>query len=292
MFPAVSTKKPELVEAMVQSAYLTMFPKGDRFFVPRIFGWATDCFAGKYADYAPIDARYHDFEHTLQGTLCMARLLSLRQAVGAQPVLSQRLVELGLIAILFHDTGYLKTRDDTSGTGAKYTTTHVSRSVEFTARFLGEKMFLPREIVSIQNMIRCTGVDAALTVIPFANETEQVVGHALGTADLLGQMAADDYVEKLPVLYSEFAEAAAHNREKATYVSMFSSASDLIAKTPIFWENYVKPKLDREFGGLHRFLNHPYPEGPNWYLDKIEENIERLRLQLVGETVRFLRRAS
>lgn len=274
---------------MVQSAYLTMFSKGDRFFVPRIFGWAADAFNGHYPGFQPIDARYHDFEHTLQGTLCMARLLSLRQAAGAQPVLTQRQVELGLIAVLFHDTGYLKAIGDKTGTGAKYTTTHVNRSVEFAGRFLADKMFLPREIESVQNMIRCTGVDATLHMIPFSSEMERTIGLALGTADLIGQMAADDYVEKLPILYSEFAEAAAGNKEKATYVSMFSSVDDLLAKTPIFWDKYVKPKLDRELGGLYLYLNHPYPEGPNWYLDKIEANIEKIRRQLTGETRRFLR---
>lgn len=290
MFLQATTKNPAAVEMAVQAAYLTLFPKGDRFFVPRIFGWATDCFQGRYANYQPIDTRYHDFEHTLQGTLCMALLLAHRQAAAATPALSQRMVELGLLAMLLHDTGYLKTTDDTEGTGAKYTNTHVQRSTEFAARLLADKMFLPREITSVQNMIRCTGVDAALNIIPFQSEMEKVVGHALGTADLLGQMAAEDYVEKLPVLYAEFAEAGRFSKQKpTTYITMFTSVGDLLAKTPIFWENYVKPKLDRDFGGLHRYLNNPYPEGPNWYLDRIEANIEKLRRQLAGETARYLR---
>ena len=283
MFPAVATSDPDLVEAAVQSAYSALFVKGDQSFVHRIFTWAKDCFTGNYADYQPVDARYHDLEHTLQGTLCIARLLQLRQAAGAQPALDQRTVELGLIAILFHDTGYLKTRDDTAGTGAKYTTIHVGRSANFAGRFLAKMGFPPREIQAVQNMIHCTGVDANLAGIPFCDETERVVGHALGTADLLGQMAADDYVEKLPILYSEFAEAAAYTKDKGAFISQFSSASDLLAKTPAFWEHYVRPKLDREFGGAYRFFNHPYPTGPNWYLDKVEANIEKIRNQLVTD---------
>jgi hypothetical protein len=236
-----------------------------------------------------VDARYHDFEHTLQGILCMARLLMHRQATAAKPTLNHRMVELGLLAMLFHDTGYLKERGDTEGTGAKYTTIHVQRSADFAARYLAERMFLPREIQSVQNMIRCTGLDAALNIIPFTSQEEIVIGHALGTADLLGQMAADDYVEKLPALFSEFAEAARHSKEKANYVSMFSSANDLMAKTPAFWDHYVKLKLERDFGGLFRYLNHPYPDGPNWYMAKIEANIEKLRRVLGGDTVKFLR---
>jgi hypothetical protein len=287
MFTPVATKNPEAVEAATSEAYQAMFPKGDRLFIPRIFGWARDFFNGRYADYQPIDARYHDFEHTLQGTLCMARLLCRRQAAKAEPVLPQRIVELGFIAILFHDTGYLKKRDDNSGTGAKYTVTHVSRSAEFAAQFLAERSFLAREILSIQNMIRCTGVDATLNNIRFQSEDEKVTGHILGTADLLGQMAADDYVEKLPVLYAEFAEAAAFSGYKASVVSMFSSAKDLMYKTPAFWGNYVKLKLDRDFSGQFRHFSDPYPDGPNWYLDKIEANISRLREMLSNDTSRF-----
>jgi hypothetical protein len=90
-------------------------------------------------------------------------------------------------------------------------------------------------------------------------------------------MAADDYVDKLPILYGEFAEAAKYKKDKPHFISMFSSAEDLIQKTPAFWEKYVQMKLDREFGGLHRFLNDPYPDGSNYYLDKIESNMDKLR---------------
>jgi len=154
---------------------------------------------------------------------------------------------------------------------------HVGRSAEFAAQLLGEKKFLTAEIESVQQMIRCTGVDAPLNVIPFHDDIVRIVGFALGTADLLGQMAADDYVDKLPILYSEFAEAAAFTRDKTNAVGMFSSAADLMQKTPAFWEKCVKPKLEHDFGGLYRFMNDPYPDGLNYYLDRIEANMRRLQ---------------
>lgn len=277
MYPPVVTKEPTAVQVEVQSAYLGMFPKGDAMFVSRVFGWAIECFTGGYRDYQAVDARYHDFEHTLQGTLCMARLLHGRHLASAHPQLTQRMFQLGLIAILMHDTGYLKKRNDTEGTGAKYTVTHVERSAEFASALLKEKQFPSEDIQAVVNMIRCTGVDAALSVIPFQNDMEKIVGHALGTADLLGQMAADDYVDKLPVLYSEFAEAARFTKDKPHLVAMFSSADDLMQKTPTFWEKYVQPKLNRDFSGLYRFLNNPYPQGPNEYLQRIEANMKKLR---------------
>lgn len=276
MYPPVVTKDPTAVEVEVQSAYLKMFPDVDRLLVPRFFGWAIECFTGGYKDYQAVDAPYHDFEHTLQGTLCMARLLRSRQLAGAHPQLTPRMFQLGLLAILLHDTGYLKNRDDTEGTGAKYTVTHVDRSARFAAELLAERSFSSTDIKAVQNMIRCTGLDATMTVIPFQSEMERVTGFALGTADLLGQMAAEDYVDKLPVLFSEFAEAARHSKDKTHFVSMYSSPDDLMKKTPAFWENFVRVKLNRDFGGLWQFLNNPYPNGPNTYIEQVERNMRRL----------------
>jgi hypothetical protein len=282
MYSPVVTKDPTAVEVEVQSAYLNMFPKGDATFVRRAFGWANECFTGHYRDYQPIDARYHDFEHTLQGTLCMARLLHGRHLANAGPPLTQRMFELGLLGILFHDTGYLKKRDDTSGTGAKYTVTHVDRSAVFAEQFLAEWKYAAEDIRAVQNMIHCTGVDATLSIIPFQNDMEKIVGYALGTGDLLGQMAASDYVEKLPVLYGEFAEAAQYSKDKTHFISMFSSAADLMQKTPVFWEKYVQVKLNRDFARLFRFLNDPYPDGPNEYLNRIESNMRKLHGVMAG----------
>ncbi len=105
-------------------------------------------------------------------------------------------------------------------------------------------------------------------------------------------MAANDYIEKLPILYSEFAEAARFTPEKRNLVGMFSSAKDLLRKTPDFWEHYVKPKLDRDFGGQHRYLSDPFPDGPNLYMEKIEANIRKLRAVISSEadTNRFLKK--
>lgn len=276
----VVTKNPAAVESEVRSAYQACFPAGDNRFVARVFGWAVECFTGHHRDYQAIDAPYHDFEHTLQGTLCMARLLAGRHLAGAQPPVSEHYFQLGIIAILLHDTGYLKRRGDIEGTGAKYTITHVSRSTEFAAEFLRSKEFSATDILAVQHMISCTGVDSVLSSIPFQNDMERIVGHALGTADLLGQMAADDYVEKLPVLYHEFEEAARYSHDDKSFVAMFSSADDLMRKTANFWEKYVQPKLERDFEGLHHFLNSPYPAGQNHYVRCIQANIQRLRAAL------------
>jgi hypothetical protein len=278
------THDPAAVAGEVQRLYQTMFPEAGSYFVPQVFGWAIDCFTGYFEDYQAVDTRYHDFEHTLQGTLCMARILHGRYCAGTKPALTQKYFELGLLAILLHDTGYLKKRDDTEGTGAKYTAIHVNRSMEFATNLLTKKRFSDEDIWAVQNMIRCTGVDAMLTAIPFQSELEEITGLALGTADLVGQMAAEDYVEKLPVLYAEFAEAAAHDQGGTPFIGAFSSADELMQKTPLFWKKFVLGKLEHEFGGMHHFLNSPYPDGPNFYLNRIEANIDQLNRRLAAKS--------
>ena len=276
MNPEIDTRQVTAVEVEVQRIYLSVFPRGNRSFIPMVFGWARDAFTGNYRDYLPIDARYHDFEHTLQGTLCMARLLRGYVVCKGSPTMTQRMFELGTIAILMHDTGYLKPRGDSDGTGAKYTLIHVNRSVEFAGDLLREKKgFTEFEIKGVQNMIRCTGVNLDLSLIPFQNDLERNAGFALGTADLLGQMAARDYVEKLPILYSEFAESARYNSGKGTSTGLFNSPEDLMRKTPLFWQHYVMPKIKKDFQSLYQFLQDQ--EGHNTYLERIEANLDVLR---------------
>jgi hypothetical protein len=254
-----------------------MFPQGDQGFVARAFTWAAQCFNGQYDDYQAIDAGYHDFEHTLQGTLCLARLLHGRHLAGARPQLAENDLQLALLAILFHDTGYLKKRGDAEGTGAKYTLVHVLRSTQFAAEFLSKQGCSGREIRAVQNMISCTGVNADLSAIPFQSEAERMMGFALATADLLGQMAAKDYVDKLPVLFLEFTEAARFSGEKMPRFAVYATAEELMRHTSEFWSTYVLPKINEDFGRLYQFLNDPYPEGPNEYLQRVEKNIEQVQ---------------
>jgi hypothetical protein len=96
-------------------------------------------------------------------------------------------------------------------------------------------------------------------------------------------MAADDYVAKLPILYAEFAEAAGYAKGGVRFVSMFSSAEDLMQKTPLFWEKYVLRKLDQDFAGIHRYLNSPYPDGPNHYINRVEANMQELNQLLAAK---------
>lgn len=281
MFDDVDTRVPTQVERAVDAIYARAFPDANEgVFVQDAFQWATQCFTGRYDNYQAIDAGYHDFEHTLQGTLCLARLLAGRHAAKAEPVIPRKGFELCLLAILFHDTGYLKKHDDTSGTGAKYTAVHVERSVAFAREFLGGRRYTEEDLEAIGCMIRCTGVAANVKALPFRDAIERTLGYALGTADLLGQMAAPDYMDKLPMLFAEFAEAARTDKQHGARFAQYRTAEDVLRRTPLFWTDYAWPRLNEDFQRLYIFLNDPVPDGPNPYLLGVQRNLARLQERL------------
>ncbi len=285
MYAPVDTADPQAVQAEVSAIYGRMFRDGEAAAVHRSFEWALSCFSGAYPGYQSIDARYHDLEHTMQGTLCLARLLEGRERSGVLPRMDQKVFDLSLFAILFHDMGYLKEEGDDDGTGAKYTLIHVDRSVDFAGRFLKENGFGSGEILSVQQMIRCTGVNVNLGEIPFQNDLVRLAGYALGTADLLGQMAASDYPDKLPVLYEEFVEAAQFNGGWTAQFGPFENPIHLMSQTNDFFAHYVKPKIERDLGGLHRYLAHPDDPSQNDYMESIDRNLARVRKIVADGTV-------
>lgn len=280
MFPFVNTKNPSEVESAVRAIYLSLYPTADGSDVSKWFAWAMSSFEGKVPGRLPLDMKYHDVEHTLMVALCMARLLEGRHLERVEPALSQSMFRLAMVAVLFHDTGYLKRTDDLAGTGAKYTLIHVERSAEFAGQFLSGKGFLPGDIAAIQSMIHCTGVNMELAVIPFSDDLVRMLGFALGTADLIGQMADARYLEKLEALFLEFEECRAFYQGKVPGRLIFASAGDLLQKTPWFWAKYVRPRIETDFGGLFQFLARPGRSGRNEYLERIEANIAKLRRQL------------
>ncbi len=105
MFRLVDTRDPDAVLREVQAIYTAMYPAGDHGFVARAFGWVRDCFEGRHPGYLPIDARYHDLEHTMQGTIGLAQLLQGRQAAGAAPPVNADEFRLGLLPSCFTTPG-------------------------------------------------------------------------------------------------------------------------------------------------------------------------------------------
>jgi len=272
MYPSIDTKNPVAVADATCAAFVGMFPRGKTTLLPRLFADVDAMFGGRYLDYRAIDTPYHDLEHTLQVTWCLAQMLAGRHHAGIEPRLNERQFELAIAAAMLHDTGYLKMRADLEGTGAKYTFTHVLRSCAVASSYLPTLGVSLDELDGVLGAIRCTNATSPIHRLHFQHAIEGIVGCAVATADFLGQMSVPDYLEELPRLFAEFHESdnfAAVPQDQRH----FRSADELIAKTPHFWRTSVMPKLDSELLGLYRFLATPYPEGPNHYLEAVNRNI-------------------
>jgi hypothetical protein len=283
MFPLVDTKDATAVASFVAEKFAGMYPGASTTWLHVLFCEIEELFTGQRPDYAAIDLRYHDLEHTLQATVCLSLLLQGRHRAGDEPRLGPRDFELALSAVLLHDTGYLKLRSDQSGTGAKYTYCHVLRSCAFAASYLPTLGAEDHEIDIVLNAINCTGPTKEIRHLACPEPVCAVIGSALGTADYLGQMAAPDYPDELDSLYNEFLEADEFVHRPVARRA-FKSAADLIERTPAFWKTFVREKIEGEFHAMYRYLAHPYPHGPNAYLDAVEANIAEIARRIAGPT--------
>lgn len=282
MFPPVDTKSAADVADFVGKKFAAMYPGAKPRWLGTIFRDIEEHFLGRNPDYCAIDLRYHDLEHTLQATVCIALLLEGRHAAAVEPRLDARQFELAISGELLHDAGYLKLRSDTSGTGAKYTYCHVLRSCAFTASYLPRLGATDVEVEAVLGAINCTGPTKQISRLSFREPIERVIGCATATADYLGQMAAPDYPDELDILYEEFEESDDYIHLPAAK-RMFKSAAELRARTPQFWHQFVKPKLESDFQAVYRFLARPYPQGPNPYIEAIERNIAEIQRRLDEE---------
>lgn len=226
-------------------------------FIDSVFARVQDLFAGRYPGYQACDTKFHDLTHTLDATTCLARILKGK--------VTAREFELAVAAVLLHDSGYLKEASDTAGTGAKYTLTHVERSAQFAGKFLAEFGVTGDEVRLVQLAIRCTGLRVDMSKMAFRDERERLIGCALGTGDMLGQLASETYPHRLRGLYEEFREGG---------VPGYASAEDLMRKTHAFWDTHVQAMLNTQWGGVYRQFDYePYFAAVRYNLDVIDRSL-------------------
>ncbi len=266
---------PTDVCSLVRERFRHMFGVQDDAFIARYMQATEDMFEGRHPAYQPMDTAYHDISHTLQATLCLSELLSNRHYEKTEPAISAHDFKRTLLAILFHDIGYLKTRDDTLGTGAKYTNIHEKRSCKVAREYLQERDWPEDDIIFVQNLISATGPLADLTEIPFRTETERAMGQAVCSADYVGQMSDPLYPDKLAVLFQEFEECFRYQGMPRSEWP-FPSYEALLRGTPDFWSRFVHYKMNVECARAWEYLEHPVIfENP--YLEAIENNMAVIR---------------
>src|SRR5260370_30758215 len=191
-------------------------------------------------------------------TLAMARLLVGHERSGeARMRFGAERAVMALVTSLFHDAGYIREFGDRQHrNGAEFTLYHVTRSARFLARFLpsiGMENWVP---VSTR-IVHFTGYEIKLDQIQLTDPRDRKLGHLLGTADLIAQMADRCYLEKCrDRLYPEFVlggVAAAAGASGVVQVK-YSSGVDLLRQTPQFVRVVRAHRLEPEFDHAYRFL--------------------------------------
>jgi len=264
----VNMDSPDAVMEEVGIILSLVSPTGDPRAVKDAFATSVCLFNGDYPGYRACNTDYHDFRHTTDTFLAMARLI--HGAVLAGKTFADRDLALGLIAILFHDTGYIQKKHDNRGTGAKYTVRHVQRSMDFLERHGPEHGLTPKEIAVCKNMILCTDLSVEIDEILFQRPGVELLGKMVGTADLVAQMADRTYLEKLLFLYREFEEGN---------VDGFENEIDLLHKTVGFYD-FIDLRLATKLGDTEQFMEAHFIERWDIHADLYRTAIENQKIYL------------
>ena len=238
-------------------------------------------FDGTMPGYAGCDTVYHDTQHSLDITLAMARLIAgYEKTVPEEERLGPERAVLGVICALFHDAGYIRESDDTQfSNGAEFTMWHVSRSAGFLKQYL-PSIGMSQQAYRASIIVHFTGYEKELAELEtiLQEPLDSMLGHLLGTADLIAQMADRCYLEKCrDRLYLEFVLAgiAIENTKSGIQKILYQSGNDLLLQTPQFYESAVKQRLKKQFNRAYRYVEALY-DGRNPYMEFIERNIAYL----------------
>ena len=199
---------------------------------------------------------------------------------------------MGLVTALFHDAGYLrhKERDMLYLNGAEFTQRHVTRSSVFLESYLpgigfGDIVTTARQIVHF------TGYEMNLDTIELDDPRDSVVGHLLGTADLIAQMADRCYLEKCrDRLFPEFVLGgiAIEDRPEGALVR-YRSGRDLLVKTLDFYQGSARQRLEHTFNRAYRYIE-AVLDGSNPYIAFIRKNLAYLETVIRSDAWEQLRR--
>lgn len=254
------------VEAQVAAIVSGFAPGHDLARVGGAFALLNRAFDGNLSGYQKLKTLYHNRTHTNEVVLCTARMLHGLHLAGQG--LDGDHIDAALIGALMHDVGYLMSDEEASGTGAQFTESHVTRGVEFTRRHLAE--LPPALIEATTKVILLTDHRKHPGWVSFDNLQQQRAAYATATADLIGQMANREYLERVLLLYFEFEEAQ---------MGGFADIHDLLEKTTAFYR-MTKGRLDRDLNGmsvcLARHFGKQQGAERNFYQESIDRNLDYL----------------
>jgi hypothetical protein len=273
----VQVSSPPKVRAAVAELLSALFPQSSFDAIWLAFHDFERVFRGHDPEYHGVDTSYHDIQHTLDMTLALARLIAgYEMSVEKGDRLGPQRAELAIVSALFHDSGYLrhKVRDAEAVNGAVFTRVHVTRSGKFLESYLpriGLEQFTP----VVARVVHFTGYELNLDHIELEDPKDSVVGHLLGTADLLAQLADRCYLEKCrDRLYPEFVVGGVAIDERPSGSSvLYSSSHDLLAKTLSFYQRSARHRLEYSFNRMYRYMEAFFHDGQSPYVRFVRKNL-------------------
>jgi len=270
-------KSTSEIFAEIKNILLLIYPSFDSLFIENIYNNIIRLFNGNYPGYRASNTKYHDLEHTCAVTLATARLM---HGIHVQnQTFSSRVIQLGLIGALFHDTGLIQTMEENDGTGAQYTIGHEDRSIALMEKYISDKGFSAEDILDCSHIIKCTKLSLPINEIPFRSEETKTMGKVLGSADLIAQMADRNYLKKLPLLFLEFKEAG---------MAGFETPLELFENTEEFYHSVARTRLAEELDNVSSATRYHFKN--RWgidrdlYAESIKNNIKNMR-EITGDCV-------
>ena len=251
----IQTTNPAAVHREIARLFRLLYPGALHAELDRAFEDVAKLYCGQFPGYQGCDTAYHNLQHVLDVTLAMSRLMDgyERSRIDA-PALGVRLFQLGVIAALFHDVGYLREKSDTKAkNGAEYTLCHVSRGAQFLRQYLPQIGLGDFADVAAE-LIHYTGFEKRVAEILVNEPILRMLGSLLGSADIIAQMSDRCYLEKCrDRLYPEFiAGGIAVKKSLLGEQVVFTSGEDLVNKTPAFFESAVN-RLEYDLGASYNY---------------------------------------
>ena len=207
-------------------------------------------FAGEVPGYFGVDTVYHDRQHTLDITLALARLIvgyERQQESGRDSI--RRRARSGRRdhrTVPRRRLPAPRAEDAESRNGAEFTRTHVSRGARFIADYL-PTVGLGAWVPIATEIVHFTGYEVPFSQIKVSDPRDIKLGHLIGTADMIAQMADRCYLEKCrDRLYAEFVlggvalPMAVNGGPQVKY----ASGLDLLRQTPEFVAEVRSKRLD------------------------------------------------
>jgi len=290
----VQTTAASAVRDEIMRLFQGLYENAPGRLLQRAFHDVERLYLGEDADYYACDTGYHDIQHVLDVTLAMGRLMDgyHRSRRNGTPALPPELFVLGVLSALYHDFGYLRRRSDRRHRyGAEYTLTHVARGATYLRRYM-RRQGTGRLAEIAAKQLHYTGYERRAESIRIGDTLLRRVGHMLGTADIIAQMADRCYLEKCrDRLYPEFVIGGLARRPliSGQMQVLVASGEELVRQTPAFYHNALK-RLDLQLARAYEYATYHFG-GQNLYLEEMQKNVRYAKLLDGGDSREMLRRA-